>query len=249
VLTHAPAAANLKKMPMPRPIAYLQLRHVESRPVRYMARYRLRSWLAAWRQYRQYQAAKREEWAAAAQRAQHTALCAAFAGCSAVAAEKAAGRRALQRAERLLGRLRLRQALAAWQGTVGSHAAWLERVAAAKQLRRRQLAQRALQGWRYIAWFQRAAREAHARQQLATLAACFVAWRQRAALVAATAALLAELAAARAARLASRAFGAWHAGVEGRQGRRQLEELNRWVGRLQQCTPCYMLVERLAICI
>ena len=216
--------------------------------MRYMARYRLRSWLAAWRQHRQYQAAKREEWAAAAQHAQHTALCAAFTGWAAVAAEKAAGRRALLRAQRLLGRLRLRQAVAAWQGTVGSHAAWLERVAAAKQLKRRQLAQRALQGWRYIARFRRTAREARARHQLATLAACYVAWRQRAALAAATKAVLAELAAARAARLASCAFGAWHACVEGRQGRRQLEELDRWVGPFSLLHPCSMLVERLAIC-
>ena len=61
LLSHAPAA-ELKKLPLAWRTACLQLRHVESRLVRDMARYRLRSWLTAWRQYRQYQAVKREKW-------------------------------------------------------------------------------------------------------------------------------------------------------------------------------------------
>ncbi|KAL4448368.1 hypothetical protein ABPG75_005587 [Micractinium tetrahymenae] len=72
-----------------------QLRHLESRPVLLMQRYRLRALLAGWQREARYQAAKKAAWAAAERHARRAALAAAFGGWQAVAAEKAAGQRAL----------------------------------------------------------------------------------------------------------------------------------------------------------
>lgn len=206
------------------------LRHLESRPVRYLARYRQRAQLTAWRQQAAYQRAKRAMGEAAAQHARRTTLAAALGGWMAVAGDAAAQRRVLGRVQRRLARLRAGHALAAWQAAAAAEAAWRQQAAAAKQLRRRHLLQRVLWRWRSAAWLRHTARHAAQRRQQAVAAAVLRAWRQQAALVAAREALLSELEQARAARLAARSFGGWLAHVEGRQARRRDQELARWVG-------------------
>lgn len=203
--------------------------------MRLMQRYRQRTWLAAWQREARYQHAKRAQCLAAGKRAQRMAQLAAFAGWQAVTAEKAAQQRAQQRAERALARLRLFQAVAAWRAVLVSKAAWRVASAAAQQMWQLQMQQRALRGWRYISWFRRTARAAVHRRRLKVVAAVFGAWRQHTAVHVARAALLADLAADRAARLVACAFFGWMGAVEGQQGRRQVDELNRWVdvGALQ----------------
>lgn len=205
----------------------VQLRHLESRPVRYMARFRLRAQLAAWKQQAAYQRTKQAMGQVAEQHARRTALCAALGGWLVGAAEAAARQRALKRARRLLARLHLRLVLSAWLEASAAEFAWRQRVAAAKQLRRRQLERRAVRGWRYVAWFCRTGREAAEQRQLGTAGAALEAWSRQVALVVAREAMLAELRQAAAVRLAARCLQGWLAFVEGRRGRRQEEELRR----------------------
>lgn len=216
-----PGPDGTPRLPIP------QMRHIESRPVRLMLRYRLRTQLAGWSREARYQAAKKVAWAAAEQQARRAALCATFGGWQAVAVERAATQLVMKRAQQRLGRLRMHQVLHAWRGQHGAAEAARAAQRVAQQLRQRSQLQIVLRGWRYIAWFRRTAGKAAAQQQLRVAATVFAGWRQLAVLLAARQRMLQELSEARAARLLSLAVSAWLAAVEGPRIRRQALAIER----------------------
>lgn len=141
--------------------------------------------------------------------------------------DEAAKRLHMHRSQRLLGRLRLRQALAVWRKQVGARAAKQQLLANALQLWQSCLLQRSVGGWRYTTSIQQVTKAAQQRRMLACPAAAFAVWRRQAALASATAALLTEQAQLRSARLMGAAFGHWLAHVEGRRCRLRMEEVER----------------------
>lgn len=84
---------------------------------------------------------------------------------------QAARRQAQRRAAWLLGRLRLRQCLEAWRSLVGLQERKERMAAAANALRLQRLLHNTLGGWRYLARFWRAAKEAQSGRELRLQAA------------------------------------------------------------------------------
>lgn len=195
--------------------------------MRYMNRYRMRCLLIAWRQTTCHQRAKKARWQATAQHAACAALRPCFGGWQAVTQDEAAKRLHMHRSQRLLGRLRLRQALAVWRKQVGARASKQQSLANALQLWQSCLLQLSVGGWRYTTSIQQVTKAAQQRRMLACRAAAFAVWRRQAALASATAALLTEQAQLRSARLMGAAFGHWLAHAEGRRCRLRLEEMER----------------------
>lgn len=207
----------------------LQIRHLESRPVRFLARHRLRSLLRAWQHVGKQLRAKQVMRAAVERHSVRATLRQSLLSWKDAARDAAVARQAAQHARRLVCRLQLRHLVRAWWARVGDAAAKQLRTEHARRLRERHLLHQALGSWRYLAWFEGTARALQRRRAQRMAGGVVAAWRNKRALSAATAALLAERAPLLRSRLVARAFDGWAAFVEGRRSRRQAEDMERCV--------------------
>ncbi|GAB4817202.1 hypothetical protein N2152v2_004248 [Parachlorella kessleri] len=130
-----------------------EVRHIESRPVRYMQRYKIRRSLQAWRVSAVYHYAKKQCWEAACLHDRLHLALKGFLGWQQLTQIEAARRQAAQHASWLVQRLKLQHCCTAWR-----RSGWQQHVEVlrarrsilgeADAARHRRLLDKALYGWR-----------------------------------------------------------------------------------------------------
>ena len=210
------------------------LRHLQTRPVRYMHRYRLRRRLAAWREATARSQAKRQVLQGAEAHARWQGLALAFWAWHAEAGCRAQRRVGLQWAQRQVARRRVLHAFAAWRSMVGAQQ--LKELAhqAADAARTRRLLLRALGGWLCLTQAAVTGEVVAARHQHMVMAAVLQGWRHQAAVHCAAEAAVQACRQQAARRLLQRALLAWQGYTDGKGQRLQEERACQLEGKVER---------------